>query len=196
MSSPFEVPGEDLPATAWVGSLATGLACAAAALVLSRPAEASPPPPPPPPVAQLAAAPPPPPPPAPEPRPEATGCPELSIAFGNEATTPLEEDGPILAALATFLTSHPKATLVLHGHADARGSEIENLRLSKARAAAVAAVLTSRGIAPERVTTQGFGAFQPTPGRASSDGVNRRVVAQLNTDAKTSECPLAKETQR
>jgi outer membrane protein OmpA-like peptidoglycan-associated protein len=61
------------------------------------------------------------------------------------------------------------------GHTDARGSDAINVPLSCARAQAVRAYLEQRGIEPERLRAEGFGARLPLAGRQPLDGANRRV---------------------
>ncbi|MBH0236851.1 OmpA family protein [Methylobrevis albus] len=73
----------------------------------------------------------------------------------------------------------PYAFLVA-GHTDAKGSAGYNLKLSAARAAAVAQYLTDAfPIEPERLYTVGFGASQPRVPAAPLDGRNRRVEVIL-----------------
>lgn len=73
----------------------------------------------------------------------------------------------------------PYAFLVA-GHTDAKGSAGYNMKLSAARAAAVARYLAGAyPIAPERLYTVGFGASQPRVPEAPLDGRNRRVEVIL-----------------
>lgn len=69
----------------------------------------------------------------------------------------------------------------LFGHADRAGDEARNLRLSRQRAEAVAALLQQVGVAAEVMTTRAYGEQQPLV--ATDDGVreprNRRVVITI-----------------
>ncbi len=79
--------------------------------------------------------------------------------------------------LATFLREHTERTVTVEGHTDSVGSDALNFALSERRAAAVKAQLLTRGIAPERVTTRGFGRANPVAGNDTAAGrqQNRRV---------------------
>ena len=85
--------------------------------------------------------------------------------------------------LAEFLKKNPNRNLLIEGHTDNTGNEDFNLKLSQQRADAVRDQLVSRGIAPERITTKGYGPKYPAVDNDSSAGrqQNRRVeVLVLN----------------
>jgi len=85
---------------------------------------------------------------------------------------------PVLDAVLEVLNAHPEVSLVrVEGHTDDRGRRSANLRLSKARAAAVAKWLVGHGVAASRLTSQGFGSSQPLVANDSDEGRrhNRRV---------------------
>ncbi|MCH4892201.1 OmpA family protein [Sphingomonas sp. SFZ2018-12] len=63
----------------------------------------------------------------------------------------------------------------IEGHTDAIGAADYNLDLSRRRAEAVAAYLTSLGVDPGRIETRGFGYQRPRPGTTPRAAVNRRV---------------------
>ncbi len=84
---------------------------------------------------------------------------------------------PILDNVVKVLKNKPMYNLAIEGHTDAQGDDTKNLDLSKKRATAVKKYLTDKGIAPTRLSSEGFGEAKPvatndTPaGRAE----NRRV---------------------
>ena len=82
-----------------------------------------------------------------------------------------------LQRLADALNSDPTRKLRIEGHADSTGSEAHNLDLSKRRADAVGSALIQDGVAPNRITTQGFGASMPVATNDTQAGrqQNRRV---------------------
>jgi outer membrane protein OmpA-like peptidoglycan-associated protein len=85
--------------------------------------------------------------------------------------------------LAGFLKKNPNRNLLIEGHTDNTGNEDFNLKLSQQRADAVRDQLVSRGIAPERITTKGYGPKYPAVDNDSSARrqQNRRVeVLVLN----------------
>lgn len=63
--------------------------------------------------------------------------------------------------LVALLTEHPEISIGLTAHADRKGSEDYNRRLSLRRAQSVVTYLTSKGINKERVTASGEGKSQP-----------------------------------
>lgn len=72
---------------------------------------------------------------------------------------------------------YQQALIRVQGFADATGSQPENAGLSNQRAAAVAAYLNSKGIAPTRIQAEGFGDQYPAASNESAKGRrdNRRV---------------------
>ena len=69
---------------------------------------------------------------------------------------------PVLDAVAAVLKSVPKVGKIrVEGHTDDVGADEDNLKLSQGRAEAVVKYLVDKGIAPERLASQGFGEVQP-----------------------------------
>ena len=99
-----------------------------------------------------------------------------------------------LAKLGAWLAGHVSSTVLVDGHADALGAEDNNLRISRRRALAVAAILEGAGLSHERVTARGFGAFQPIEGAPAEAASNRRVVVYVKN---AGDCPpaLAQDAQ-
>src|SRR2546425_792318 len=88
--------------------------------------------------------------------------------------------------LAEFLTKYPRRKVLIEGHTDNIGNENFNIKLSQQRADAVRALLVARGIAPERITTRGYGPKFPIVDNDTPAGrqQNRRVeVLVLNEGA-------------
>jgi OOP family OmpA-OmpF porin len=85
--------------------------------------------------------------------------------------------------------------VVLRGHSDSAGGDAANLRASRRRAEAVAAWLTMRGVAEERIRIVAFGEQNPLAPNASPDGTpneagrarNRRVEVIVSPDGRTKE---------
>ncbi len=84
---------------------------------------------------------------------------------------------PALESLLELLRAYPDFRVRIAGHTDNTGRPEVNLRLSRERAAAVAAALVARGIDASRVIAQGYGATQPIADNATADGRarNRRI---------------------
>ncbi|HEY8946021.1 MAG TPA: OmpA family protein, partial [Polyangiaceae bacterium] len=100
------------------------------------------------------------------------------VQFETNSARILPESNEILNAVAAVLKGHPEFLVVeVGGHADERGSDAHNLRLTKARAASVMEALRSRGIAPKRILSQGYGEYCPLDDRSvpAAWDKNRRV---------------------
>jgi OOP family OmpA-OmpF porin len=92
---------------------------------------------------------------------------------------------PILDAIAATLKGNPQILLLeVQGHADERGNDDYNMRLTEDRAAAVKTYLTEHGIDADRLQSHGYGETKPAlkpdgmPCTAHNEGcwsLNRRV---------------------
>lgn len=84
----------------------------------------------------------------------------------------------VLDAVAKTIKDNPDiALLEIQGHTDSRGSDVYNLRLSRARARSVRRYLIRKGIAPSRLVAKGYGERVPLD-RANTEAAyakNRRV---------------------
>jgi OOP family OmpA-OmpF porin len=71
--------------------------------------------------------------------------------------------------------------IVAVGHTDSVGTDAYNQKLSERRAAAVKAYLVSKGIAANRIYTEGKGEKSPVADNKSKDGrsKNRRVEVEV-----------------
>jgi OOP family OmpA-OmpF porin len=87
-----------------------------------------------------------------------------------------------LDELADCLIGQPEMNLLIMGHTDDRGDERMNMRLSEARAYAVADYLASKGVTRGRLTWKGFGPTRPVADNTTEEGraKNRRVEFQFN----------------
>ena len=87
-----------------------------------------------------------------------------------------------LSALANFLKSTPKSSIILVGHSDAVGELKKNIELSKKRAQAVVdRLIKNYGIEKSRISAQGVGFLSPKGNNLTekSRKKNRRVEAIL-----------------
>ena len=82
-----------------------------------------------------------------------------------------------VALVARSLRDNPASTVLVVGHTDKVGATAYNQALSERRASAVAAILTSNGVAPARVGAVGRGYDQPVASNDTPGGraQNRRV---------------------
>jgi outer membrane protein OmpA-like peptidoglycan-associated protein len=88
------------------------------------------------------------------------------------------ESTPVLDEIAQVMEKHPDWKLSVSGHTDNIGGDAYNLDLSKRRAAAVKQALVTRyHVAPDRLSTEGYGASRPVDTNDTLEGRarNRRV---------------------
>jgi outer membrane protein OmpA-like peptidoglycan-associated protein len=90
--------------------------------------------------------------------------------------------------VASALTKEdPSSKMVVEGHTDSQGAAAYNQDLSTRRAQAVRDYLVSRGVASDRITSQGFGPSRSVADNASPEGRanNRRVEIVVVPSAST-----------
>jgi len=104
---------------------------------------------------------------------------ELKFASGQAELGP--STPARLGQVAILLARHAKIEAWVVGYTDCVGAEEDNLRLSEARAAAVAARLIELGAPAARIHIVGRGATQPIADNATAAGRarNRRVELEL-----------------
>jgi outer membrane protein OmpA-like peptidoglycan-associated protein len=103
---------------------------------------------------------------------------EQKVLFATGQVAIHSSSEPELDVVAEELNEHPEVERVLiAGHADAQGSAAANERISRERAEAVRVYLIQKGVEPDRLEAQGFGASRPLADNATPDGreANRRV---------------------
>jgi len=83
---------------------------------------------------------------------------------------------PLVRKIAAVIKEHPSILEVsIEGHADARGTEAYNQRLSEERAASTRALLVSFGVEEERLRAVGFGKSHLKVATPLAEPRNRRV---------------------
>lgn len=100
------------------------------------------------------------------------------INFATGSSDILPESEGTLRTIGRLLTDNPSLNLLIEGHTDNVGSEVDNQRLSQRRAESVRAYLMARyNIIPERLTAEGRGETQPIGNNDFELGraANRRV---------------------
>lgn len=82
-----------------------------------------------------------------------------------------------LDRVAEFLKSNPDIKIEIGGHTDNAGKEASNMKLSEARAAAVADYIISKGLPKDKIVSKGYGMTKPVATNKTKDGKaqNRRV---------------------
>ncbi len=85
---------------------------------------------------------------------------------------------PLLQRLVKLVSEHPEYTHIsVEGHADERGPEDFNQKLSEARARSVMEFMIKAGISRDRLSSQGFGSSRPLVDKKNEYAwlLNRRV---------------------
>jgi outer membrane protein OmpA-like peptidoglycan-associated protein len=137
---------------------------------------------------------------SPSPQKDKNGCPQfirrisgsneiqvlkkVEFEFGSARLSPASF--PILDEVQRLLVANPEITLMsIEGHTDNKGGDALNLRLSKDRAKSCLDYLVQKGIAPGRLTSDGFGKERPLESNDTADGrsKNRRVEFHIKTQA-------------
>lgn len=87
----------------------------------------------------------------------------------------------VLDQIVGIMNEYPAYSITIEGHTDNTGNADKNLALSKERAAAVAEYLSTKGIASERMESEGYGQEKPVADNKTAAGraQNRRVDLNL-----------------
>lgn len=87
----------------------------------------------------------------------------------------------ILDQVAETLRSSPGFSVKIIGHTDSNGSDTANYKLSEARANSVVNYLVNRGVDGRRLSSIGYGEWQPIADNATAQGraENRRVEMEV-----------------
>lgn len=111
---------------------------------------------------------------------------ELRVFFDNDKSAIKNQYKPEIAKVAEKMREYPNSVARVEGHASKTGPSARyNQRLSEARAVAVKSMLTNEfGIAPNRLSTVGYGYDQPIAPNDTEEGraMNRRVYAIITGD--------------
>jgi len=109
------------------------------------------------------------------------------IYFETDSAIILPRSFALLDAVAATLNASPQITLVeIQGHADERGSDEYNIKLTRARAASVMNALIERGVLSSRLRSAGYGERCPVDPKSNASAweKNRRVEFKIiETDA-------------
>lgn len=97
----------------------------------------------------------------------------IEFEFGSARVTAAYR--PIVDRIAELLRSNPTLKLVIRGHTDAVGSSAVNAELSRKRADGVKRALIEKGVASQRLESEGMGEEAPLDGQAPESAKNRRV---------------------
>ncbi|MBI2713411.1 MAG: OmpA family protein [Rhizobiales bacterium] len=108
----------------------------------------------------------------------------ITFEFGSWEVTPDQAQRLqfIADGIAQAIQKNPDEVFLIEGHTDAIGKDEDNLSLSDRRAESVAQVMTAQfGIAPENLTTQGYGEQYLKIPTQEAERRNRRVTIRRIT---------------
>lgn len=99
------------------------------------------------------------------------------VYFDSGSAVLTSESSFILDPMVDLLKKNPSTRIELTGHTDVTGSTVMNIKLSTARAIAVAEYLRKRGVSPNQLTSRGWGPWKPVASNETQEGraKNRRV---------------------
>jgi outer membrane protein OmpA-like peptidoglycan-associated protein len=99
------------------------------------------------------------------------------IKFDVNKSTIKPESMGVINSIVQLMKEHTELKFSVEGHTDSDGDDASNQELSEQRAKAVVDKLTNLGIAPNRLSSKGFGESKPMDNNSTSEGKanNRRV---------------------
>jgi OmpA-OmpF porin, OOP family len=107
---------------------------------------------------------------------------QLNVLFDSGKAVVKPDFRTDIQKVAVFMKNYPSAKAEIEGHTDNKGDAEMNLALSQRRADAVRnELIVQFGIAPGRLTAQGYGQTRPIADNKTAAGrkTNRRVVATI-----------------
>jgi outer membrane protein OmpA-like peptidoglycan-associated protein len=106
------------------------------------------------------------------------------IHFDTNSSAVKDDSRQTLIQLAEVLKKYPEDIILVAGHTDSDGAADYNMRLSEARAQAVADILIANGVAIESIQAHGYGETQPVAENTTAEGKaqNRRVELSITVD--------------
>jgi outer membrane protein OmpA-like peptidoglycan-associated protein len=99
------------------------------------------------------------------------------LLFNTGSATLRPESKDQLRDVAAILKAHPNAQVKIGGYTDNVGPSSSNITLSQERADNVRAQLVNMGVAPSRLTAEGYGEQHPVADNSTESGraMNRRI---------------------
>ncbi len=117
-----------------------------------------------------------------------------TINFGSGNAVITDFSMPTVEALAAAAKDCAGTQIEVGGHTDQQGGDAPNMALSQARANAVVAALSERGVPKERMTAKGYGETQLLDQGSSAEALakNRRIEFKVTSSAAAAAGDAAK----
>lgn len=109
------------------------------------------------------------------------------VLFDFDKATIRREAETVLEKVVALIKAHPRSRVHIDGHADAKGDDAYNRKLSERRAAAIKDWLVAHGAVAGNLTARGWGRSKPVAANTRPDGSddpegrqkNRRVEIRI-----------------
>jgi outer membrane protein OmpA-like peptidoglycan-associated protein/tetratricopeptide (TPR) repeat protein len=104
-----------------------------------------------------------------------------NILFDTDSYALLDDSKFVLDQFSKFLKENPTVTVTIQGHTDDRGDAAHNKELSANRAKACMDYIVSKGVATERLKSEGYGEDKPKVPNSSDENraLNRRTDFEI-----------------
>jgi hypothetical protein len=109
------------------------------------------------------------------------GCPEMVLLYKKAEAVLSADDKLQLDKVVGFLEANPDLSIIIEGHTSTLGATDYNQKLSERRASNSVKYIVSKGIAPERLKSIGYGEQFPIGDNATEEGraQSRRTVIRI-----------------
>jgi outer membrane protein OmpA-like peptidoglycan-associated protein len=110
-----------------------------------------------------------------------------TINFNTASANIAPASQALVDEIATAIKGCEGSVIEVAGHTDAQGTDENNLALSEARAKAVVAALTAKGVPTERISAKGYGETKPIDAAETREAMakNRRIEFTATSTAPT-----------
>ncbi len=100
-----------------------------------------------------------------------------TINFNTASANIAPASQALVDEIATAIKGCEGSVIEVGGHTDSQGTDANNQALSEARAKAVVAALTAKGVPAERISAKGYGESKPVDAAETRDAMakNRRI---------------------
>lgn len=109
------------------------------------------------------------------------------VTFSSGSATIQSQFANTIGSVGLVLKKYNKTAISVEGHTDSVGESSSNQSLSVARANSVAAILSSHGVANNRLLVSGSGESRPVASNASEAGKSQNRRVELRIEPKSAQ---------